>query len=160
MPRADAAAIAGAMCSASSRAEQAVLAGVRVEAAHGYAGCIEETCQRLVGQCDHVEDTVDTHSLDRLPERAMRADVGHGEGAVRQHHRDALGPAQLRDQLGVPDEARVGQLRRFLVHRHRDDARDAAVERVDRRAFDVRPRRGARLHAELAGAMLLGAHHP
>ena len=141
-------------------AEEAVLARVGVEAAHGDPGGFEVSGEGFVGQPDHVEHAVVAHPIDRLTQRAVRADVGDRERAVRQHHRDARRPAQLRDQLGVPDELRIGELRGFLVHRHRDDPGHAPLERIDRRSLDVGARRGAGFRAELARTMLLRSQHP
>ena len=63
----------------------------------------------------------------------------------------------LGDELGVPDEARIGQLRRLLVHRHRDDTGDIAVEGGVGRGSHVGPRRGTRRPVELARTMIDGA---
>ena len=129
-------------------AEEAVLAGVRVEAADGDARRLEEASQRRVRELDHVEHPARLHPFDRLAQRAVRADVRDGERAAvgeggREHHRHPLHPAQLGDHLGVTDERRVGELRRLLVHRHRHDPGDAAGEGVLRGLHDVLTRRRA-----------------
>ena len=141
-------------------AEQAVLAGVRVEPADGDPRRVEEPAQRRVGQLDHVEHPAGLHPLDRLAQRAVRADVGDGERAAvgeagREHHRHPLHPAQLGDHLGVADERRVGELRRLLVHRHRDDPGDRgrrARPRWPARRSRARPRPARRVeHARARG---------
>ena len=48
------------------RPEQAVLAGVRVDAANGDARLIEEAMQRLVGQLDDLDHTLRGHPANRL----------------------------------------------------------------------------------------------
>ena len=60
-------------------AEQPVLAGVRVEPADGDARRVEEPPQRRIRELDHVEHAARLHALDRLAQRAVRADVGDGE---------------------------------------------------------------------------------
>ena len=131
------------------RAEQAVLAGVRVESAHGDARPGEEAAQRRVGQLDHVEHARGRDPLDRLAQRAVRADVGDGDRSATverggEHHRHLACTAALGDQLGVADEAGIGQLRGLLVHRHRHHAGDTPGEGVVGGAQDVVARRRAR----------------
>ena len=82
--------------------------------------------QRLVGQLDHLDDPGRRDPANRLLQRHVRADVGDSQIAGGQHHRESLHAARLGDQLGVTDEAGIAELRRLLVHRHRDDAGDVA----------------------------------
>ena len=70
-------------------AEQAVLAGVRVQPAHRDARPVDEGAQRGVGQGDHVADPFDGHALDGLAQRDVRADMGDRQLAGGQHHRVA-----------------------------------------------------------------------
>ena len=118
-------------------AEQPVLAGVRVEPADRDPRDVEEPTQRRVRQLDHVENTLRSDPVDRLAERTVRAHVRDGEVAAREHHRHLRRAAQRRDELGVADEAGIAELRRLLVHRHRDDARHLPVEGIDGGPLDV-----------------------
>ena len=58
-----------------------------------------------------------------------------------------------------PTNRGIGELRGLLVHRHRDEPRDASLERVDRRSLDVGARRGPGFGAELAGSVLARSQH-
>ena len=76
-------------------AEQAVFAGVGVEAAHRDAGTDEESTEDTVRKVDHVGDPLGLNPHDRLAKGAVRAHVGDGQrpGTLRsgqlggQHHR-------------------------------------------------------------------------
>ena len=71
-----------------------------------------------------------------------------------------VGAAALGDELGVADERRVGELRRLLVHRHRDDPCDLAGERGVGRGGDVGACRCARRGVELARTVIGRSQQP
>ena len=126
--------------------EQAVLAGMGIEAAHRDAGCVEEPRERLVGQRDHIEHSLDPHPLDRFPQRTMRAHVGDRERAVRQHHRRRADARQSSAIISVcptnaASESCVASL--FIGIVTNPATRPLSASIVAR--LDVRACRGARL---------------
>ena len=131
-------------------AEQAVLAGVRVQAADGDAGAGQEKRQRAMRQFDDRTDARTAHARDGFGQRHVGADMGHGDILGGEHRGKFANAAKPRDQFRVADEMRVARPGRFLVHRHRDDSRNATGQCVPRRRFDVAPRCRASLGVESA----------
>ena len=108
-------------------AEQAVLAGVRIDAAHrdprrGDAGAH----QRVVSAPDRSLDQAGLDSRDRVDQADMRGDVDDPQVGRRQHHRDFRCAGQRGQQFGVAGIAMAGGVQRFLVQRRGADGVDVA----------------------------------
>ena len=89
-------------------AEQAVLAGMRIDAADadlrlGDAG----THQHLMSARDHALDQARLDLLDRIDEADMRGDMNDAQLRRYQHHRHFRRARQMRQQLGVARDTYV-----------------------------------------------------
>ena len=133
---------------------------MRVQPAHRDPRPLDEPRQCLVGQVDHLADPHGLHAINRLAQAHMGTDVGDRQLRHRQHHREVLGAAQTRDELGMAHEVRLRHPRRLLVHRQRDDARYLACQRVACRTVDVGQRRRTCLRIQHSRRNPLRVHQP
>ena len=121
-------------------AEQAVLAGVRIQARDGDVRLVPDDVARgLARQPRGGHDALGGDQLDGAPERDVRRDVHHAQPVRGQHHRHVLvGHAcEARQQLGMADADPARFAERLLVERRGDDRADLVVERQLRRALEV-----------------------
>ena len=133
---------------------------MRVEAAHRDPRTLDEPRQSRVGQIDRLADSHRFHALDRLAQADVSAHVSHRQFRHGQHHREVLGAAQTRDELGVPLEVRPRHPRRLLVHRQRHNARYLACQRVPCRTVDIGQRRRTGLSAQNSGRHVSRTQQP
>jgi hypothetical protein len=136
-------------------AEQAALAGVRIEPGDGDARLARREPARCGGgDPDRLEDRVEGDRLDRLAQRGVDRDQHGAQLVVGQHHahrrRRRAGAGRERLQhLGVAGVADAGGSERFLVDRRRDQRRGRAGSDDGDRLLDAarRGRAGARVDA-------------
>ena len=103
-------------------AEEALLAGVRVEPGHGDARAVDAQRQAgRLGQVDHLADARAGHPADGLFQRDMGGDVHHAQRATGQQHGHLFGPGALGQQFGVPGIMETGQVHGLFVQRGGDD---------------------------------------
>ena len=104
-------------------AEQAVLAGMRIDGADadlriGDAG----PHQHLMSARDHALDQTGLDLLDRIDQADMRGDVNDAQLRRDQHHRHFRRTGQMRQQLGMTGIFMSGRMQRFLGERRGADA--------------------------------------
>ena len=121
-------------------AEQAVLAGVGVEAADGDPRVLdaEPLAQGVGHQVDRLEHAADGERVAQVEQRLVDAGQGHPQLAADEHHRDPVGLEGVAELLGVAGEAVAGHVPAFLADRGGDDGLDHVLAgRVDGRVEET-----------------------
>jgi hypothetical protein len=133
-------------------AEEAGLAGVRVDAAHGDAGVRDAGADdELAAARDRALDQSRVDPLDGVEEADVRGHVDHVQPGRHEHQGDLGGAGQGCEELRVAGEPVAGGVERLLVDRRGADRVDLARAREGHRPLDEPVRRfatGGREHAE------------
>ena len=137
-------------------AEQAALAGVRIQARHGDARRVQAgAAQRGVGDAQGLQHPPRRDLVDRLAQGHMDGHQHHPQLVVGQHHAHRrqlplrVGAERLQ-QLGVAGMVDAAGMQRFLVDGRRDQRARAAGLLLMHRRDDAARRRRARRRADAA----------
>src|SRR5918995_4044107 len=143
-------------------AEEAVLAGVRVQAGYGHFRVLDaELAHGAVGEPDHGELPLGLYLFYGLPQRDVGGNVDDLELVGDEHHRVVLRACEVRQDLRVPRVLVPRQVHGLLVQRSGGYRADAPGARQLGRPLQVPERRVASPRVEHAERQVVGqlAHH-
>ena len=130
-------------------AEQAALAGMRIEPSHCNARRgLAPGCGTAVGNAQRLQHGVEIEHLDGPPQRHMDGDQHHPQFVIGQHHAHRRAAGRGLQHLGMAWEVHARRGQRLLVDRRGDDRRDLAAQGQRRGSLDAQRgcSAGVRLH--------------
>ncbi len=138
------AAIAGSICGCFLVAEQATFAGMGIQPGYGDTWLLDaERATRVVGDLDHVHDTLLRHPSDGFGQGDVGGHVHDAQVGSDQQHADLFRLGAFGQQLGVPSVVESGREHGSLVQWGGDDGIDFAGHRHVAGSKDVFDRRFA-----------------